>query len=242
MSEVQRITGVFFEPSKAFADLGRKQSWWVPWLLVSLISLAFVYSVQQKVGWDQVIETQINKSPKAVAAFEKMQPDQRQKQMAMQVTIGKAFAWGNPILALIAGVIVAAVLMGIYNFGLGSKVGFGRSVAIFFYSSLVSIISAALMIVTVFLVEPDTYDISKPLASNVGVWVDTVVNGFSANHRFLFGVLTVFDVFTLWSIFLIAIGFEQCTKVKRGKGFVTILLVYLAFKVITSGLGAITAG
>src|SRR5579862_9748343 len=43
LSESARIVDIFIAPSKTFTDLHRNASWWAPWLLISISSLAFVF-------------------------------------------------------------------------------------------------------------------------------------------------------------------------------------------------------
>ena len=59
LTESQRLLYTFTAPAKTMADLRRNASWWVPWLLVSIVSVAFTYTLDKKIGWAQAIETQI---------------------------------------------------------------------------------------------------------------------------------------------------------------------------------------
>src|SRR2546428_262517 len=54
LSQGQRIINTFIAPSKTFADLRRSASWWLPFLLMSLCSLLYVYVVDQKIGFRKV--------------------------------------------------------------------------------------------------------------------------------------------------------------------------------------------
>ena len=50
LSEGQRLLYTFTAPSKTMADLRRNASWWVPWLLVSIVSIAFCYTLDKKIA------------------------------------------------------------------------------------------------------------------------------------------------------------------------------------------------
>ena len=97
LSTASRIANVFFAPTSTFTDLNRNPSWWVAWLLISVFSMLFVYAMQQKVGFAQMVQNEISASPKAAERMEKLTPEQRQQQMEigtaftknMQVTILK---------------------------------------------------------------------------------------------------------------------------------------------------------
>ena len=43
MSEFSRLTGVFFEPGKTFADIAERPRWLVPLLLVIVAGVAFYF-------------------------------------------------------------------------------------------------------------------------------------------------------------------------------------------------------
>src|SRR5260370_31907693 len=50
LSEGERLINVFIAPSKTFTDLKRKASWFVPWLLLAVVSFAFIGAGAQKGG------------------------------------------------------------------------------------------------------------------------------------------------------------------------------------------------
>jgi hypothetical protein len=65
LSQGARILNTFIAPSKTFTDLARSASWWAPWLLISIVSLVFVYTMDRQIGFDQVTKNQIAISPRA---------------------------------------------------------------------------------------------------------------------------------------------------------------------------------
>lgn len=228
LSEPERILDTFVAPSKTFEDIRRNASWWVPWLLISILSVVFVATIDKKIGFDRVSETQIQKSARA-EQFDKLPPEQKQKQLAFSASITKYISYASPLFILLSLAVVAAVLMAVFNFGMGQQVSFQRSMAIVAYSWLPSLISSVLAIATLFVVDPEGYDIRKPVASNLGVLFD---------GKFLSSFLSAFDVFMIWTIALLAIGFSANTKVKRGTAFGVIFGVYLFYKLIVAGLGS----
>ena len=59
MSEGARIINTFVAPSKTFTDLRRSAAWWGPWIVISIFSLIFIYSIGKQVGFEQVSKNQI---------------------------------------------------------------------------------------------------------------------------------------------------------------------------------------
>lgn len=230
LSQLERVTNTFFAPSKTMADIRRNTSWWLPWVLISIFSIGLVMVWDKKIGFDNITQVQISKSSRA-DQFEKLPPEQKQKQFDMSVKMTKGFSYGSPVFILLALAISSAALLGVVNFGLGGKLSFSTMMAIVAYSWLPGLISSVLAIIVAFLADPEGYDIRKPLMSNPGYFIDT--------PKFLAGLLTAFDVFMVWSIFLMAIGVAENSKIKRNTAFIAIFGTYFVFKLITAGFGAV---
>ena len=96
LSEAQRLLYTFTAPSRTMADLRRNASWWVPWLLISVVSMAFVYALDKRVGWGQVMETQVQANPKSAEKMDKMPPEQREKIMKIQETSARVIGYAAP--------------------------------------------------------------------------------------------------------------------------------------------------
>ena len=64
LSQVERVVDTFVAPSKTFRDINRSASWWMPLLLIILVSYGFIYVVEKKVGFEKVTENTMRLSPK----------------------------------------------------------------------------------------------------------------------------------------------------------------------------------
>jgi hypothetical protein len=212
------------------ADLRRNAGWWVPWLLVSIVSVAFAYTLDKKIGWPLVIETQIQANPKAAAQIEQQAPEQREKLLKTQAAVAGVIAYAAPLMTLLALVAIAGILLGIFNFGFGAKLRFGEMMGVASYSLLPSIINTLLIILVMFLVSADAFDVKNPLATNVGYFVPNTM-------PFVKTALGTVDVFTIWQVFLLAVGVSQLSKVKRGTAFATIFVLFALMKVLGAWAG-----
>ena len=229
LSEPQRIINTFIAPTKTFEDIRRNASWWAPFLLLVIVSYITVFTMQSRIGMEQMVENAMTKNPKAAARLEQMSPDQRDQAIQMQVKISKVFMYIVPVATLIAALIIAGILLGTFNFGLGAQIKFANAMAIVMYSFLVTIVSSAFMILMMFLVQPDSFDPNNPVMSNPAYLMD------SAAHPFLYRIASAFDIFVIWMIFLMAIGFSTHSKVKRSTAFFTIFGWFIFWKLITGG-------
>src|SRR5882672_6740309 len=96
LSQGARIIDTFIAPSKTFTDLRRSAAWWAPFLLMVVVSVAFVYIAGQKVGFRKAMENQMQSQPKAQARLENLPPDQREQQMEQGAKVTKIIAYAFP--------------------------------------------------------------------------------------------------------------------------------------------------
>ncbi len=232
LSEGARILDTFVAPSKTFSDLRRNASWWAPWLLISVFSLLFVYAMDRQIGFEQIAKNAIAQSSRA-EQFEKLPADQRAKQMQISVTVTRYFSYGTPVVVLIIYVIMAAVLLATFNFGAGAAIKFGTSLAIVIYGGLPGIIAAILGTVSMFAgVDPEGFNPKNPVATNPAYFMDPTQN------KFLYSMASALDVFVIWSIILMGIGFASNSKVKRSTAIAIVAGWYLLYKLVGAVLGA----
>ena len=236
LSEGARLINTFVAPSKTFTDLRRNASWWVPWLLMSVFAICFLQTVGAKLDWEQVAHNDMQASGK-LEKFEQAPPEQQKKIMGFTVTSYKVASWAAPVTVLLAGLIVAAVLMGLFNFGAGAEVTFKQSMAVVFYAWMPSILSSVLGIVSVLVgASSDSFregfTLKNPVATNPAYFMDPTKN------RCLYGMASAADVFVIWIIILAGIGYSSVSKLKKGTAIGMIAAAYIVYKLIASGISA----
>jgi hypothetical protein len=217
LSEGQRLVYTFFAPSKTFTDLRRSASWWAPFLIIAIVSLLFIYVVDQKVGFRKVAENLIQSQPKQADRIERMPADQRQKVMQQQVTFTKILSYTSPIIALVWYAIVAAVLLATLKFGASADVKFKTLFALYIYASVPALLKGLLAILSLLAgVSGDAFNLQNPAATNPGYFIDPSASPV------LYSLLARLDIFTIWTLVLTAIGITCISKVKRGTAFAVV--------------------
>src|SRR3954465_13596221 len=106
LSEPARILNTFFAPSKTFTDLRRNASWWGPFLLMVIFSIAFVYVGGQKVGFRKIMQNQMLAQPKQQARLEALPPEQRHQQLAGAEKITRVISYSFSAIQLIILLII----------------------------------------------------------------------------------------------------------------------------------------
>jgi hypothetical protein len=219
---------VFIAPSKTFADLQRNPSWWVPWLISAVFTLIFSVVAVQKVDMTRFVQEQIDHSPRAQKRLENLTPEQRAQGVAIQATITKVGFYVAPIITLLLGLIVAAVLMAVYNFVLGAEVPFQRAMAVIFYAGLPGILATILLIVS-FLAsaDPSTIDISRnPMPTNPAFFLDPEGN------KVLYGLASAIDIFRIWGVVLLGLGFSAASSNKKPNRATSITTAFVCYGIL----------
>ena len=234
LSEGARIIDTFIAPSKTFTDLRRNSSWWTPWLLISIVTLIFVFVMGRQIGFEQITKNSIAQSSRA-EQFEKLPPEQQARQLQLATTITRYISTVS-FVNLIIFLVIAVVLMATFNVAVGAKVPFKTSLAIVAYGSLPGIIGALLGIISMFAgVDPAGFNAQNPVATNPAHFMDP------AGNKFVYGMASALDVFILWNIVLMGIGFACNSKVKRSTAIGIVAGWYLLYKLVTAGLAAATS-
>jgi len=232
LSEGSRLIDTFIAPSKTFTDLRRNASWWGPWLLISIFSLLFVYSMDRQIGFEQISKNEIAHSSRA-DQFDKLPADQQARQIKLSSTIVRALSYGSPVMIPLYFLITAAVLFATIKFAAGADISFKQAYAIVFYGSLPGAISAVLGTISMFAgVDLEGFNVNKPVATNPAHFMDR------AGNKFVYGMASSLDVIAIWSIVLMGIGFACNSKVKRSTAIAIVAAWYLFWKLGAAALAA----
>ena len=192
LSQGARVVNTFFAPSKTFTDIKRSASWWAPFLLLAVVSCGFAFVVAKKVGWEQVTQNKLRLAPKQADALERLPADQRQRQMKIAVIVSMVEAYGTPVFRLLGLVIVAAVLMATFNFGIGAEISFKHALAVVTYAKLPDMIKDGLATVALLAgADPEGFFFQNPVATNPAYFMDPT------KSLPLYSLAASFDIITL---------------------------------------------
>lgn len=225
ISPFGRIIGVFFSPKPTFEDLARKPSWLLPIVISTILSVIAMVALNQRMNWRNYVSQQIEKNPRSA----QLSAEQKQQ----QIDGGAKF---TPIILYVAGVIgpvisvliVGGVMMLAYNLLAGAGATFSQSLSIVAHAFLVGMISTPLFLLVVFLKPFGTIDVENPLASNLAAFLPDDA------AKWLVALCKSMDIFSIWILLLIAIGFAAVNprKLKGAKPFVIAFSVWGAFVVL----------
>lgn len=237
LSEPQRLVNIFIAPKKTFEDLKRNPSWWVPWLISAIFALAAAFVIVQKVDLPRLAQHRLEQSQFGQRQLEQASPADRERILRVQTTSLKVVFFVRPIFGLIFGLIIAAVLMAVFNFLLAAEVSFQRAMAIVFYGSLPGLLKTVLVCLSLlFSADPGGMDPDiNPVATNPGFFMDP------QNGKFLYYLASGVDVIAIWIVVLLAIGFATVSNNKKltiGTAITTMFTIYAILTLVGAAIGS----
>ena len=236
LSEPQRLIDTFIAPSKTFIDLRRNASWWGPYIIIVIIGYLFIYAVDQKVTFQTVVDNSIRMQPKAQAQLDSLPPGTRQDAIRKAVTRTKFISYSVPVIALIIYVIFAGVVFASVRFAANAEVRFGAVFALIVYTRLPELLRALLSSASLFAgASTDSFDINNPLAANGAYFMDPSASPI------LRAFVGSFDIITIWTLILVAIGIPCIAKVKRSTAFGIVAGWFIFTLLLKVGLASLSA-
>ncbi len=235
LSQVERVADVFVAPSKTFRDILRSTSWWLPFLLLVLVTLASTVVVDRQVGFERVAENQVHQNPKQEEKMATLTPEQRAAQMRISSKVTRYISYGSFVFILMFVAIMALLYWATFNFGMGASTTFGQMFAVIMYASLPRLLTGLLSIVTVmFGGSPEAYDIRNPVGTNPAYYLQDAPAWLKAGLGF-------FDLMGLWQLILLVIGTAIVAKVSRGKAAGVVVGWWLVGMLVSVGIAAATS-
>lgn len=209
-SFLQNLFDLFVAPQEAFERICRKPSFVLPAVLLLIVSAAATFVWLHNVDAREFVQQQMEQF--GGKFVENLTPEQRRDSLDMQtkmLPLGKwlGVALGTPLMLLIA----AGVYWMIFRFFYAVQIRFAQSLAITAWSFLVvDLVGTALRLLVLWL--KGVWEIEPRLAfqASPGAFVA------SSAPKWLWALASVPDLFTIWTIFLLATGFAVASRKSTG--------------------------
>ncbi|MEO6911064.1 MAG: YIP1 family protein [Edaphobacter sp.] len=232
LSQVERVVDTFVAPTKTFTDILRDRSWWLPFLLTVLVSLCVTFSINRQVGFERVVENQIQASPKQQDALESLTPEQRAGRMHAMAVGYRYTSYAFPLLMLLFSAIAVLGLWATFNFGLGAQTTYGEMFCLWMYCSLPKLLIGLLTVVTLYFGgSAEGFDLKNPVGTNLGYYLPDAA-------PWLKNALGFFDVIGIWCLVLLVLGTAIVARVSRGKAAAVVVGWWVLILIVSAAMAA----
>lgn len=226
LSPVARIIGVFFSPKPTFADIANRPSWIAPMLLLFVVYLGLNFALVKHADWVEVTKDQIAKSKFAARQIEQLPEDQRSRAMEQGAERAKIIRYcrgviGWPLLLIV----VSAIYFGAFKLIGGARTSFAAAFAVTTFAHLPMGLRELIAIPVTFLKDPASIDPENFLASNPAAIFGSDLPTWQMVP------LAFLDVFGIWALILMAVGFSATDpkKLPLGKSLGITFAVSISF-------------
>jgi hypothetical protein len=202
---LQNLIDVYFSPSEAFARIARRPAWILPAVGYLALVVAFSAIWMNKMEPREFMKAQLEQSGQAA----KMTAEQREQIIEQQVRFMPIFAWvGSIVGTVVTLAVIAALFLFIFRFFYGGELKFVQSLAVsswVFFA--VGLVTTPLMLAVFGLKGDWNLNPQEVLQANLTLLLDR-----STAAKPLWSLLAGIDLFSIWTVFLLAAGYAAATR------------------------------
>jgi hypothetical protein len=224
-----RLVGVLVSPVKTFESIARRPTWGVAFVV--LVVLAAASGV---LAWQRVDSQQMRESTREQVAARGQALNDEQLDQAVKFTqiVGYGCSAAMPAIAYL---IAALALWGAFKVA-GGEIGFPGSLAVTVHGMMPWGVAALLAVPVVLARGTVDYD---QLRAGIMLASSAAALAPADASQVTLAVLSSLDVFSLWTIVLLAIGFAAAARVSRAKAAITVTVLWLLWVVVKVALAAV---
>jgi len=235
---ISRLIGVYFSPGETFADVGRGARLLLPLTLLIVLTVASALVTTTKFPTDKLMNEQVDR----MVEEGRLTPEQAEKQREQMAKFAPYAKVATPVMAGLFVIILTLAIAGVaklVTMMMGVENNFAPLWSVTIYTLLaVSIISIGLFTVILFIKPIDEIDIRNPLGSNVAALLPLF--GVTGLPKFVSGLLSYFDIFYIWKLILLGIGYAAVSPRLKSSTAVTICgLLGLLLAIVAAAWGAL---
>lgn len=216
------LFNLYFEPTATFARIFTKPRWWMALILQTALGVGFSAVWLDKVDARAFMKAQLEQNPRAA------QMSAEQVEQIIDAQAGYMKAWGRmaPLIApIIIDLLGAGLLLFMFRFFMAADVSFVQSLTTVAWTfAAVGLIQTPVMMAVMYLKGDWNVDPNQVVQANPTLFFEPGdVPGW------LWSLLSSFDLFSFWTIFLLATGYAVAAKRGLSTGLWGVGLLWGAF-------------
>ncbi len=208
MGILERTIGVFTAPQKTFEDIAKFPSWVFPFILMVIATMLITQLLVPVILADQ----QSNERYLEMMQDPNMSPEQLERMQDISEKSVKNFAAiGGGVTVIITSILSSAIILFIGNIILGGEAKFLQIFSMFCWGGLIG--TLGYLIRLPLSLSKMTMDIAMGPA---------IIFPAGSEEQILYKLASAMDIFILWRMAMIAIGFAAIYRISQAKSYATI--------------------
>ena len=228
----QNLVDVFFSPREAFTRIVRNPNFLLPLVGYVILVLGFTGIWMDRMDAREFMKVQIEESGRA----DRIPAEQREAIIEQQAKWMPIFAWVmGPVGIAVTLLAIAGALMFIYRFFYSSEVTFRQAFTIVTWVFFaVGLVTTPLLLLVLQLKGDWNINPQEAIQANLGLLLEK-----SSAAKPLWALLSSIDLFSLWMIFLLAVGFGVASRKSTGSAIWGVVIPWALFVLVKVGWSAI---
>ena len=210
---MSHLVDIFLQPGKVFADLKEKPTFILPMALVTIGTAVMMFLYYQKVDSAWLIEHMLSANPEMTA-----KDAAQAKQMTPGAKMMSYITAGSTLVFVPVVMLIYALYYMLAGKVAGHSISFKHGVSLVSWSGMPTLISIIVVLIGVFMMEPQTSLESLQLLNLDPLLVELPVDSHWSSLAKSFSLLTP------WMIFLSALGWRLWGKTGWGEALAVVLL------------------
>lgn len=218
------MIGALFSPAETFAAVAKRPVWLVPMIVYVLLSIAGTVLVMPKIDFESTVREQMEKSGQQID----------DKQLEMIISIQKPIVYASAVVMIpLAILIIGAVHMGGFR-AFGGEGTFGQYISVATLAWMPLLVQSLVgQVVAMTRKSISIEQLQTLVVSNLGFLTSPVDNPAR------FALLSSIDLFSVWVLVLLIIGFGIVSKLPRAQAIGIVVAFWLIYVIGKTGMTAI---
>lgn len=220
---LQRFVGIFTSPLATLQDIAARPEWITPMAILVVLTIILAYLMMPAILADAA------KSFDKMAESGKVSADQLEKMQEASQGFTRSFGpFMGGLYIIISSIVAAAVLLFVGNIIMAGKANFRQMLSIYVWTGMVTLIGSILRLPLA--LKQNTMAVFFSPAAFIGE---------EGRESLWFKISASLDVFTIWRVILLGVGFAALYRFGLGKSLAVIVGLYvlmIAVSVSFSGM------
>jgi hypothetical protein len=210
MSAVQKLTGIFYEPTRVFGNLRAHPHWLAAFLVIGILSAVYTAALVQRLTPERIVthamdsleKSPIKPPPEQIERMRETNLEEAKQPVQRVQTAAKAFLGLFVFVSLLAGLYLVGVI------AFGGRINFWQAFAAVIYSLLpIVVITKVISLVILYVKDPE--DIHPILNQDTLLQDNLGVLFTPADHPALFVLGSFIGILSFYGLWLRAKGLQH---------------------------------
>src|SRR4051812_41392610 len=232
LGALDTLVGLYTAPTATFRAIAARPSFWLPFIGVILVNLAFTFVWLRKADPVELSRAQMEEA----GVFDRIPADQQATVVQRQARMLPIFAWLGPtVFGPIWFVALAGAFLFVYRFFYASETTFRQSLAVVSWALFaVALVATPLTLLILSLRGEWSVDPRTVIQANPAGFLEK-----DAVAKPVHALLDALDLFSAWTLFLLAAGYAATARRSVGSAAIGVLALWGIYVVLKVGLAAV---